>query len=107
MRAIEEQINISEQAKREYRQEFFNRVGSMARRGEPVTYTSHHRTREAIEKKLFDDLKDVVKITTSTKTPDVEQLQRLNVVADRMIKDNGYCGDCANELIKYVGVLLR
>lgn len=107
MRSIEEQINISEQAKREYRQELMNRVGSMARRGEPVTYTAHQRTKEAIERKLFDDLKDIVKITASTNTPDAEQLQRLNVVADRMIKDNGYCADCANELIKYVGVLLR
>ena len=43
-------------------------------------YNSHERLREAIEKKLFADLKDVVKITTSTKTPDENQLKRINEV---------------------------
>ncbi|MCL6448858.1 MAG: protein prkA, partial [Armatimonadetes bacterium] len=68
---------------------------------------SHERLREAVEKKLFADLKDVVKITTSTKTPDAEQLKRLNEVSARLISDYGYCATCANELLKYVGSLLN
>ena len=39
-------------------------------KGKRFDYNSHDRLREAIQKKLFADLKDVVKITTSTKTPD-------------------------------------
>ncbi|TAK29360.1 MAG: hypothetical protein EPO21_21515, partial [Chloroflexota bacterium] len=50
--------------------------------------------------------KDVVKITTSTKTPDAEQLKRVNDVVDRLVKEQGYCTHCANELLKYVGTLL-
>jgi serine protein kinase len=63
--------------------------------------------REAIEKKLFADLRDVVKITTSTKTPDREQLRRINDVVDRLITEHGYCAVCANALLQYVGSLLN
>jgi len=58
------------------------------------------------EKKIFSDLKDVVKITTSTKTPDADQLRRINEVVDRLVSQNGYCAVCANELLTYVGTLL-
>jgi serine protein kinase len=70
-------------------------------------YTSHERLKEAIEKKLFADLRDVVKITTSSKTPDPEQLRKINDVVDRLIRDHGYCPVCANELLRYVGSLLN
>src|SRR5215217_7734925 len=106
MRSVEEQIGISENAKKAFREEILIRLSSMARRGQSFTYQSHERLREAIEKKLFADLKDVVKITTSTKTPDSEQLRRINDVADRLIAEQGYCPVCANELVKYVGALL-
>jgi serine protein kinase len=106
MRSVEEQIGVSENAKKAFREEILIRLSSLARRGQSFQYTSHERLREAIEKKLFADLKDVVKITTSTKTPDAEQLRRINEVADRLIAEQGYCPVCANELIKYVGALL-
>jgi predicted Ser/Thr protein kinase len=106
MRSVEEQIAVSENAKKAFREEILIRLSSLARRGQAFSYTSHERLREAIEKKLFADLKDVVKITTSTKTPDAEQLRRINDVADRLIAEQGYCPVCANELIKYVGALL-
>ncbi len=106
MRSVEEQIGVSENAKKGFREEILIRLSSLARRGQSFSYTSHERLREAIEKKLFADLKDIVKITTSTKTPDSEQLRRINDVADRLIAEQGYCSVCANELIKYVGALL-
>jgi serine protein kinase len=106
MRSIEEQIGISENAKKAFREEILIRLSSLARRGQSFSYMSHERLREAIEKKLFADLKDVVKITTSTKTPDVEQLRRINDVTDRLVREQGYCAICANELLKYVGTLL-
>ena len=63
--------------------------------------------KEAIEKKLFSDLKDVVKITTSSKTPDETQLKRVNEVVSRLIDHHGYCAVCANDLLTYVGSLLN
>jgi serine protein kinase len=107
MRAVEEQIGVSEVAKKTFREEILIRISSLARRGQGFDYRSHERLREAIEKKLFADLRDVVKITTSTKTPDEEQLRRVNDVVERLIKSEGYCAICANELLKYVGTLLN
>ena len=106
MRSIEEQIGISENAKNTFRQEILIRISSYARKGKPFEYNSHERLKEAIEKKIFADLKDVVKITTSTKTPDPDQLRRINEVIDRLVKEHSYCPVCANELLTYVGTLL-
>lgn len=106
MRSIEEQIGISENAKNTFRQEILIRISSYSRKGKAFEYNSHDRLREAIEKKIFADLKDVVKITTSAKTPDADQLRRINEVVDRLVKDHGYCTVCANELLSYVGTLL-
>ena len=106
MRSIEEQIGISDNAKNTFRQEILIRISSYARKGKPFEYNSHERLKEAIEKKIFADLKDVVKITTSVKTPDPDQLRRINEVVDRLVKDHGYCPVCANELLTYVGTLL-
>jgi serine protein kinase len=106
MRAIEEQIGVTDTAKKAFREEILIRLSALARRGAAFDYTSHDRLREAIEKKLFADLRDVVKITTSTKTPDAEQLKRINEVVDRLVAEQGYCTLCANELLKYVGTLL-
>lgn len=106
MRSIEEQIGISENAKNTFRQEILIRISSYARKGKAFEYNSHERLKEAIEKKIFADLKDVVKITTSVKTPDADQLRRINEVIDRLVGEHGYCTVCANELLTYVGTLL-
>jgi serine protein kinase len=106
MRSIEEQIGISENAKNTFRQEILIRISSYSRKGKAFEYNSHERLKEAIEKKIFADLKDVVKITTSAKTPDADQLRRINEVVDRLVSDHGYCPVCANELLSYVGTLL-
>lgn len=106
MRSIEEQIGVSENAKNTFRQEILIRISSYARKGKQFDYLSHERLKEAIEKKIFSDLKDVVKITTSSKTPDPDQTRRINDVVDRLVREHGYCQVCANELLSYVGTLL-
>lgn len=107
MRSIEEQIGISENAKKAFREEILIRISAYARKGKRFDYNSHDRLREAIQKKLFADLKDVVKITTSTKTPDERQLKKVNEVVARLIEEHGYNSTSANDLLKYVGSLLN
>ncbi|WP_209124255.1 PrkA family serine protein kinase [Alkalihalobacillus sp. BA299] len=107
MRSIEEQIGISENAKKAFREEILIRISAYARKGKKFDYNSHERLREAIQKKLFADLKDVVKITTSTKTPDESQLKKVNEVIARLIDEHGYNSVSANELLRYVGSLLN
>ncbi len=107
MRSIEEQIGISENAKRGFREEILIRLSAYARKGKKFDYSSHERLREAIQKKLFADLKDVVKITTSASTPDETQLKKVNEVIARLIDEHGYNSTSANELLRYVGSLLN
>ncbi|WP_186670153.1 PrkA family serine protein kinase [Sporosarcina sp. BP05] len=107
MRSIEEQIGISENAKKAFREEILIRLSAYARSGKRFDYNSHERLREAIQKKLFSDLKDVVKITTSSKTPDESHLKKVNEVIARLIDEHGYNSISANELLRYVGSLLN
>lgn len=107
MRSIEEQIGISENAKKAFREEVLIRISAYARKGKRFDYRSHERLREAIQKKLFADLKDVVKITTSSKTPDESQLKKVNEVIARLIDEYGYNSVSANDLLRYVGSLLN
>ena len=107
MRSIEEQIGISENAKKAFREEILIRLSAYARKGKRFDYNSHERLREAIQKKLFSDLKDVVKITTSSNTPDESHLKKVNEVIARLIDEYGYNSISANELLRYVGSLLN
>ncbi len=107
MRSIEEQIGVTENAKKSFREEILIRISSLARKGMTFEYTSHERLKEAIEKKLFADLRDVVKITTSARTPDKEQLRKINDVVNRLMTEHGYCHVCANEILRYTGSLLN
>ncbi|NEU31424.1 PrkA family serine protein kinase [bacterium LRH843] len=107
MRSIEEQIGISENAKKAFREEILIRISAFARKGKKFDYNSHERLREAIQKKLFADLKDIVKITTSSTTPDESQLKKVNEVIARLIDEHGYNSVSANELLRYVGSLLN
>ncbi|MFL5735184.1 MAG: PrkA family serine protein kinase [Chloroflexia bacterium] len=107
MKSIEEQIGVGDTSRKAFREEILIRISTLSRRGQQFDYTSHERLKEAIEKKLFADLRDVVKITTSSKTPDPEQLRRINDVVDRLVTEHGYCAVCANSLLQYVGSLLN
>ncbi len=112
MASIEEQIGVAGDAKkREFREGVMRSVASCAMRGVPFVLSSNSVLREAVEKKLFMDLRDVVKVTTSTRTPDSEQLKRIDAVVARLTdpalpEDERYCDHCARELLKYAGQLL-
>src|SRR5690625_2537582 len=106
MRSIEEQIGISENAKKAFREEILIRISVFARKGETFQYHSHEQLQNDIQKKLFDDLKDEVKTTTTSKTPVETQLKKINRVVERLIEEHGYNSVSANELLQYVGSLV-
>lgn len=107
MRAIEEQIGISENAKRTFRQEVLVFAGRMTLKGRTFDYRSYEPLKEATEKKLFTDLKDVVRVTAGARSPDPEQLKRISEVSRRLIEEQGYNEVSATKLLDYVGNLLN
>jgi serine protein kinase len=106
MRSIEEKVKVPESGKDAFRNEVFRKVAMAQRRGERFDYTTHEKLKEAIEKQLFEERRDTIKLTVSTRNPDQDQLRKINEVVDTLVRKEGYCAECANELLKYVSSLL-
>lgn len=106
MRSIEEKIQVPEHGKDSFRSEILRKVALAHRHGETFDYTTHEKLKEAIEKQLFEERRDTIKLTISARSPDPEQLRKLNEVVETLVAREGYCSECANELLKYVSSLL-
>jgi serine protein kinase len=106
LRSIEEKVQVPEHGKDSFRNEIFRKVAMANRRGERFDYTTHEKLKEAIEKQLFEERRDTIKLTIASRSPDTEQLRKLNEVIETLVTREGYCSDCANELLKYVSSLL-
>jgi len=107
MRSIEEKIQITETGKKSFRTEILRKMLKSAKDngGEP-NYKEHAKLKEALEKQLFDERQDVIRLTVSNRNPDEESLKRINVVVGTLIEKHGYTADSANQLLKYVSSLL-
>jgi serine protein kinase len=76
------------------------------RHGDKFDYTTHEKLKSAIEKQLFEERRDTIKLTITSRSPDTEQLRKLNQVIDNLVEHQGYNAESANELLKYVSSLL-
>lgn len=106
MRSIEEKVQVPDHGKEAFRNEIFRKVAMANRRGEKFDYTTHDKLKTAIEKQLFEERRDTIKLTITSRAPDPEQLRKLNEVVETLVAREGYCALCANELLKYVSSLL-
>jgi serine protein kinase len=106
LRSIEEKVQVPEHGKDSFRNEIFRKVAMANRHGEKFDYTTHEKLKEAIEKQLFEERRDTIKLTIASRSPDTEQLRKLNEVIETLVTRAGYCSECANELLKYVSSLL-
>ncbi len=101
MDSIEEQIGITESGSLDFRNEILRGVALTSRKKKKFDYTEHAQLREAIQKKLFEERKNVIRMTTSTRNPDKEELKKINDVVQRMVDDQGYSVPSSNALLKY------
>ena len=106
MRGIETQIGITEEAKESFRNEIMRKVGAATRRGDKFRYENHARLREAIEKKLFHDRRDQIRMSITSRTKDPEELKRINNVIKTLCDKHGYIPESAEELLQYVSSLM-
>ena len=106
LRSIEAKVQVPEHGKDSFRNEIFRKVARANRRGERFDYTTHEKLKAAIEKQLFEERRDTIKLTITSRSPDTEQLRKLNDVIETLVRREGYCPECANELLKYVSSLL-
>jgi serine protein kinase len=106
MKSVETMINISEGAKEQHRQSIVNRFSRAAQKGKEFDFNTHADLREAITKRIFEERKDTIQITTTALHPDKEKIGELNRVIRRLC-DDGYTPYSAAKMVRYVGKLLN
>lgn len=107
MESIEDHIGITNSGRDDFRNEILRMVGQLSRKNRSFDYTSHATLRLAIEKQLFHERKNIIRMTTTTRNPDKEQLKKINEVIERLTQDDlGYTAASANELVKYANAHL-
>jgi serine protein kinase len=106
MRSIEEKVKITESGKKSFRQEIFRKMLRSANDNGSYNYKEHPRLREGLEKQLFDERQDVIRLTVSSRNPDENALKKLNVVIEALCDHHGYTPESANNLLKYVSSLM-
>jgi len=107
MRSIEEKIGIATGMKDDFRREIMNYMGSMAARGKTFEYDSNEQLYKALEKKLFEDTKDSIKLSAlaqdTATVVDKELLEKINALKQRLVEDFGYDEESAQDVLTYVG----
>jgi serine protein kinase len=107
MRAIEEKIQVTESGKRSFRQEISRKMARSASQNSGVpNYKDHFKLREALEKQLFEERQDVIRLTVSTRITDEGALKKLNVVINTLCEKYGYTAESANKLLRYVSSVM-
>jgi serine protein kinase len=105
LKQIEDQIGLGEASVRGFREELLVAVGAAARQGQPIRWNDHLRLANGIKQRLFQDVRNLVRTTTATRTPDPEQARKLAEVKEALA-ERGYCTHCAETLLAYAGTLL-
>lgn len=106
MRSVEEKVGISDAAKDSFRQEVYRKVVKHKSESGTYDYKSHAKLREALERQLFDERSDIIRLTVSARNPDPDALKKLNQVIDTLSTHYGYTAESANQLLRYVNSLM-
>lgn len=107
MRAIEEQIGIPKEAKKDFRKGIFVYLGDALLQKKEFTWRTYNPLKLAIEKKLMSDLKNVVTLSIADTTVTSPKAERRRDTAMQTLLAKGYCPNCAKHLLAFVGEILR
>jgi len=106
MRNIEEKVEITSTGKDSFREEVYRKMLKSKDENGVYDYQSHPTLKEALQKQLFDERKDVIRLTVSSRSPDPEGLKKLNEVVRVLCDEYGYNAESANELLRYVSEIM-
>jgi len=107
MRSIEEKIGVPENSKKEFRNQIFVYKADVQERGKVFSYMDYDPLRDAIQKKLMGDLRNVVSLSLADPTKTDAKSKRSRNKALKRLIERGHCEHCANVLLKVVGEILR
>ena len=105
MRSIEEKIDdpIPESRKDDFRREVMNYIGALALEDKKFDYKANVRLYKALEKKIFEDQKDSIKLTLLvSSTTDKDTQEKIETVKIRLVKNFGYDEVSAGDVLQHV-----
>jgi serine protein kinase len=80
-----------------------NFIGALAVDGKEFQWDTNDRLRRALERKLFEDQKDSIKLTSLvSNVVDQKTQEQIDVIKHRMKTKYGYCEICATDVLNYV-----
>jgi serine protein kinase len=105
MRSIEEKNGIPEQGCDDFRRSLAAFIGTLAQRGKQFRWDSNPELKRALEAKIFEDVKDTIKLSALTKEaaeldPDLQE--KIDAIKTRLIKQYGYNQQSATDVLDYV-----
>jgi serine protein kinase len=105
MRSIEEKAGIPEQGCDDFRRSIAAFMGTLANREKKFRWDSNPELKRALEAKVFEDVKDTIKLSALTKEaaqldPDLQE--KIDAIKTRLIKQHGYNQQSATDVLAYV-----
>jgi serine protein kinase len=105
MRSIEEKAEIHEEYADDFRRQIATFIGTMSVKKKEVRWDSNPKLAKALEKKLFEDTKDHIKLSALSKgamVGDKELQEKIDAVKTRLIRNYGYSDESASDVLNYV-----
>lgn len=104
MRSIEEKAGIPEQGCDDFRRSLAAFIGTLATRQKQFKWDSNPELKRALESKVFEDVKDTIKLSSLTKEasqldPDLQE--KIDAIKTRLIKQYGYNEQSATDVLEY------
>jgi len=102
MRSVEEQLEITEDRKDDFRQEISNWVSRKARRGESFSPKDNERLLRALERKLWNDKRNNINFSALIRDDDGEDR---NDWIEALV-ERGYSEEGAREVLEFAGAIV-
>lgn len=105
MRSIEEKAEIGEQYADDFRRQIATFIGTSHLRKKEVRWDTNPKLAKALEKKLFEDTKDTIKLSALSRgatVGDKDLQEKIDAVKTRMIRNYGYNENSATDVLQYV-----
>lgn len=108
MRSIEEKAEIPEQGADDFRMTIAKHMGTLAARKQEFRWDSNAQLKEALQKKVFEDVKDTVKLSALTQESadmNPELQEKIDAIKTRLVKQYGYNEQSATDVLEYCSSL--
>jgi len=106
LRQVEETIGISKENSRDFRMKVLVKISHLSKKGEKLRYDSHPDLKKAIEKLVIDNRASFIRGAISSVVRDEEKQKAIEEAKGYLVKNEGFCENCATEAIDYVAWLL-